>query len=167
PSAIRAAEAWDTPLAPHVPERDTGATLFDLEAGSERSGGVPQDIDEALAECSRHRVASEGSGDPRRRRAVAAADAAGALRAAVPHEAGIPWDEAEHDRILQGALGPRPGRDQVPARRAEAAAAVREALGDPTLQLESDPRLLRALHPAGVDVDSTSQWELEEHDTSE
>src|SRR5699024_7230441 len=52
PSAIRAAEAWDTPLAPHVPERETGATLFDLEAGSERSGGVPQDIDEALAEFS-------------------------------------------------------------------------------------------------------------------
>src|SRR5690625_4374803 len=33
PSAIWAAEAWDTPLAPHVPERDTGATLCDLEAG--------------------------------------------------------------------------------------------------------------------------------------
>src|SRR5699024_4039358 len=42
PSAIRAAEAWDTPLAPHVPERDTGATLFDLAAGSERSRGVPR-----------------------------------------------------------------------------------------------------------------------------
>src|SRR5690625_7817838 len=47
---------------------------------------------------------------------------------------------------------------------AEAAAEVREALGDPTLQLESHPRLLRALHRAGVDVDSTSQWELAEHE---
>lgn len=164
PSAIRAAEAWDTPLAPHVPERDTGATLFDLEAGSERSGGVPQEIDEALAEFSRHRAASEGSADPGRLRLLVAAESAGALLAAELHEAGIPWDEAEHDRILQDALGPRPGRDQVPARMAEAAAEVREALGDPTLQLESHPRLLRALHRAGVDVDSTSQWELAEHE---
>ena len=164
PAGIRAAQAWDTPLDPHAPERDVGATLFDLEAGSARSGGVPQDIDEALAEFSRHRAASEGSADPGRLRLLVAAESAGALLAAELHEAGIPWDVGEHDRILREALGPRPGRDQMPARMAAAAAEVREALGDPTLPLESHPRLLRALHRAEIDVASTSQWELMEHE---
>ena len=164
PAAIQAARTWDTPLDPHTPEREVGATLFDLEAGSARSGGVPQDIDEVLAEFSRHRVASEGSADSGRLRLLVAAESAGALVAAELHEAGIPWDVAAHDRILREALGPRPGRDQVPERMAAAAAEVREALGDPTLPLESHPRLLRALHRAEIDVASTSQWELMEHE---
>src|SRR5699024_11116944 len=32
PAPLRAATAWDTPLDPHEPVRDTGATLFDLDA---------------------------------------------------------------------------------------------------------------------------------------
>src|SRR5699024_530557 len=48
-----------------------------------------------------------------------------------------------------------------PARMAEAASEVRRGLGDPLVPLESHPRLLRALHRAGIDVPSTSQWELQ------
>src|SRR5699024_7594952 len=80
------------------------------------------------------------------------------------HAAGIPWDVAEHDRILTEALGPRPGAGRTPARMAEAAAEVRSALGDPTLAIDSPPKLLRALHRAEINVESTSQGELLEHD---
>jgi DNA polymerase-1 len=40
---------------------------------------------------------------------------------------------------------------------------VREALGDPTASLDSQPKLLRSLHRAGVLAESTSQWELAEY----
>ena len=46
----------------------------------------------------------------------------------------------------------------------ESAAQVREALGDPQLSLDSPPRLLRALHRAEIDVESTSKWELTRYD---
>ncbi|MGA7147262.1 MAG: bifunctional 3'-5' exonuclease/DNA polymerase, partial [Microbacterium sp.] len=39
----------------------------------------------------------------------------------------------------------------------------REALGDPAASLDSQPKLLRALHRAGVLVESTGRWELAEH----
>jgi len=39
---------------------------------------------------------------------------------------------------------------------------VRFHLGDPQLHLDSAPKLLRALHRVGVDVASTSRWELEQ-----
>ncbi|MFX7820586.1 hypothetical protein ABTK26_19920, partial [Acinetobacter baumannii] len=45
-----------------------------------------------------------------------------------------------------------------------AAAAVRTALDYPDVALDSPPRLLRALHRAGLAVSSTSKWELEDLD---
>jgi DNA polymerase-1 len=39
---------------------------------------------------------------------------------------------------------------------------VRDALGDPAVSLDSQPKLLRALHRVGVLVESTSRWELAE-----
>ncbi len=41
---------------------------------------------------------------------------------------------------------------------------MRAALDDPTASLDSQPRLLRSLHRAGLLVNSTSRWELAEHD---
>ncbi|WP_374314018.1 bifunctional 3'-5' exonuclease/DNA polymerase, partial [Microbacterium sp.] len=49
-----------------------------------------------------------------------------------------------------------------PAKLAAAAARVREALGDPSASLDSQPKLLRSLHRVGVMVESTSRWELAE-----
>ena len=57
PAPLRAATAWDTPLDPHEPVRDTGATLFDLDAAPSRSGAVPSDLEETLAEFARQRTA--------------------------------------------------------------------------------------------------------------
>ena len=39
---------------------------------------------------------------------------------------------------------------------------MRAALGDPGASLDSQPKLLRALHRVGVLVESTSRWELAE-----
>jgi DNA polymerase-1 len=161
---LREARAWETPEDLVEAEREgrgSGATLFDLDAAG-RTGGVPQGVDEVLAEHARQRAAVAGSIEPSRLRLLLASESAGALVAAEMHAAGIPWDVVEHDRILAEALGPRPRRDQVPARMAEAAAEVRTALADPLLAIDSPPRLLRALRRAGLDVSSTSQWELQE-----
>ena len=161
---IRAAHAWET--GPPVPAeaRSSEATLFDLDRTAATQGSVPHDLEAALAELARQRSAIDGSADPGRLRLLAAAESAGALVAAELHAAGIPWDVDEHDRILREALGPRPSPGQTPARMAEAAAEVRAALGDPLVSLDSHPKLLRALHRAGIDVESTSQWELTAHE---
>ncbi|WP_277601791.1 bifunctional 3'-5' exonuclease/DNA polymerase [Brachybacterium saurashtrense] len=158
--------AWDTPHEPEEPARgqDLGATLFELDCGSSASHGVPDGIEEACAELSRQQQAIAAAEDPARLRLLLAAESAGALIAAELQAAGIPWDVAEHDRILTEALGPRPSPGTLPSRMVEAAAEVREALDDATVSLDSPPKLLRALHRAGIDVPSTSQWELQGKD---
>ncbi len=162
PGPLRAATEWDTPLEPEEPRRELGATLFDLDPQPSRSPGVPDGIEETCAELTRQQAAIASAEDPARLRLLLAAESAGALIAAELQAAGIPWDVAEHDRILTDALGPRPGAGSLPAQMVEVAAEVRSALGDPLLSLDSPPKLLRALHRAGIDVASTSQWELQE-----
>lgn len=165
PAAIREAPAWDVPVEPPDEEVPRGATLFDLDtAAATTRAGVPDCIEEVLEEFERQRHAIDHSSDPARLRLLVAAESAGALIAAELRAAGIPWDVEEHDRILTADLGPRPRPGHTPALMAEVAAQVREALGDPLLPLDSPPRLLRALHRAGIDVRSTSRWELAEHD---
>ena len=163
PGPLREATAWDTPLEPEEPRRDHGATLFDLEARPSAAHGVPDGIEETCAELSRQQAATDSAEDPARLRLLLAAESAGALIAAELQAAGIPWDIAEHDRILTEALGARPSPGALPARMVQVAAEVRAALEDPTVSLDSPPKLLRALHRAGIDVSSTSQWELQEH----
>ncbi|WP_031306937.1 bifunctional 3'-5' exonuclease/DNA polymerase [Brachybacterium muris] len=160
---IRAAEQWDVPVHPGTEQQSVGATLFDMDGGSPTRGGVPQRIEAALEEFDRQQRAIDGSKDPARLRLLVAAESAGALIAVELQAAGIPWDVAEHDRILTADLGPRPRPGHTPALMVEVAAQVREALGDPMLSLDSPVKLLRALHRAGIDVRSTSRWELAEH----
>ncbi|WP_157697010.1 bifunctional 3'-5' exonuclease/DNA polymerase [Brachybacterium avium] len=163
-SSLRAATEWETPLDPHEPVRDQGAALFELDAAAPRSGAVPSETEETWAEFTRQRAAIDGAHDPARLRLLVAAESAGALIAAELQAAGIPWDVAEHDRILTVALGPRPSPGTPPSKMVAAGAEVRAALGDPLVPLESPPKLLRALHRAGIDVPSTSQWELQQHE---
>lgn len=89
-----------------------------------------------------------------------AAESAGGLVAAEMRSAGVPWDEAEHDRILTELLGPRPIRDGKPQKMLAKAEEVRAALDDPRANLDSPNRLLAALRNAGINVASTSKWEL-------
>lgn len=171
------------------PSETGSAALFDLEAPA-RAPSLPDDIDAALAEFQRQRAAVSAIVDPpspersgrsgrsdrrdrrdRRGRSeqskmalLLAAESAGALVAAEMTAAGLPWDAAEHDRILSEALGPRPSGDTKPAKLLSVAEEVRAALGNPGAGLDSPPKLLRALREAGIEVASTSHWELEEHD---
>lgn len=91
---------------------------------------------------------------------LCAAESAGGLIAEEMRAAGLPWDASVHDAILRESLGDPPRAGGMPARMASLGDEVRTLLGDPALRLDSQPKLLRALHRAGVSVESTSRWEL-------
>lgn len=153
---LRDARHWDAAAA--APE--SGDTLFDL---GDAASGLPDTAVEALAEYRRQRAAIDGSPGAGSLRLLCAAESAGALIAVELHAVGVPWSVETHERILHDELGPRHGGG-LPARIEQTAAAVRAALGDPSVSLDSHPRLLRSLHRAGLLVESTSRWELSEHD---
>lgn len=160
-AALRAHPEWDGPAADAV--SPAAETLFELE---ERGGtvSVPDGIDDALAEFARQRAALDTSSQSRRLRLLLAAESAGAVLAVELHAAGLPWDGRVHDAILVDLLGPRPAPGRLPARIEELAVRVRDALGDPAASLDSQPKLLRALHRVGVLATSTSRWELAQYD---
>jgi DNA polymerase-1 len=157
-AAVRTAVDWDA--AAHVHEAASPA-LFELD-DLQRPAGPPADADAALAEFARQRDAIARSREPGRLRLLTAAESAGALVAAELRAAGLPWDAEEHDRILVETLGERRPGGAQPAKLAASAERVRAALGEPSASLDSQPKLLRSLHRAGVLVESTSRWELAE-----
>ena len=160
PEAVRAAADWDAaPADAAAPEQ--AAALFDVDAGRGFIPQVPHDLEATLAEYVRQTAAIETASDPGRLRLLLAAESAGGLVAAEMRAAGVPWDEAEHDRILTELLGPRPIRDGKPEKMLAKAEEVRAALDDPRVNLDSPNRLLAALRNAGINVASTSKWELQ------
>lgn len=162
--ALRAASEWEVAADPGEPIRGTAEpTLFEI-ATTPRRRTAPDTLIDALAEFDRQRLALATAESPVRLSLLLSAESAGALIAAELSGAGVPWDVAEHDRILSEALGPRPPLGTKPERMVEAAEGVRQALGDATLSIDSAPKLLRSLRAAGLDVTSTSRWELEEHE---
>lgn len=162
-SLLLEASEWDA-SAVTAAEAPTAPTLFEVEEHPASSRSVPHGADAALAEFARQRAAIATAEAPARLQLLLAAESAGALIAAEMEAAGVPWDADEHDRLLQAALGPRPATGDKPSRMIEVATEVREALGDPRVSLDSAPKLLRSLRSAGVDVGSTSRWELAEHE---
>ena len=159
--ALRAATEWDvTSGAP--PDAGTPALFEWADDTAGAPVGAPVTVTEALEEFARQRTAIAASADPGRLRLLIAAESAGALIAEELRAAGLPWDAAAHDRILAEVLGERPPAGGTPAKLAATADRVREALGDPSASLDSQPKLLRALHRVGVLVESTSRWELAE-----
>ncbi|MDR6198529.1 DNA polymerase-1 [Microbacterium sp. SORGH_AS428] len=145
-----ATDRWD--LAPTV--ADSGEALFAFDE-------VPAfGLDEVEAEWRAQRAAIAASRDPGRLMLLVTAESAGALVAAEMHAAGLPWHRATHERILVDTLGRRPAAGGAPDRMREVGERVRAALGDASLSLDSPPRVLRALHRAGLTVGSTSKWEL-------
>ncbi len=104
------------------------------------------------------------SDEPNALRLLLAAESAGALIGVEMRAAGLPWDRTVHERVLEAQLGPRPAPGRKPARMEELAGRVREELGAPQTNLDSQVDLLRAIRGAGIQVDSTSRWELREHD---
>ncbi|MEB4614363.1 bifunctional 3'-5' exonuclease/DNA polymerase, partial [Leucobacter sp. M11] len=162
-AALAAETAWDAVAAQPL-DAPVAPALFDLERGVPEGTEAPHDRDAALAEFQRQLTAIDASDEPGRLRLLLAAESAGALIAVEMATAGLPWDTAEHERLLAEALGPRPAPGEKPAKMLALARTIRAALGDPTASLDSQPKLLRALRGAGVAVDSTSKWELAEHE---
>ena len=136
---------------------DDGAapTLLDLVA-PDGGLGLVDVVEEHVAQ----QEAVRGSAHAPRLRLLLAAESAGALAAAEMSHVGLPFDAAEHDRLLTRLLGPRPLPGVRPRAMEDLVERVRVELGAPTLNPDSAPDLLRALHAAGVAVDSTRQWEL-------
>ena len=157
-SDLRGATHWDGTGALEV--QPQAEALFALDGPARERDR--DELGEVVAELERQDAALPLAKDPGRMRLLLAAESAGALVAAEMRVAGVPWDAGHHRGILDDVLGPR--RGGVPANMASLAMQVRAALGDPALSLDSPPRLLRALHGAGIMVESTSKWELREID---
>ncbi|KEP75743.1 3'-5' exonuclease, partial [Microbacterium sp. SUBG005] len=153
---LRSHREWDAGSAAPA----AGDTLFDL---GDTSSALPDTLDDAVEEYRRQLAAIAASTAPGALRLLCAAESAGALIAAELHAAGVPWSRRAHEEMLERELGQRRGGG-LPARIERTAAVVRAALDDPSASLDSQPRLLRSLHRAGLQVTSTSRWELAEHD---
>ncbi|MEJ1155542.1 bifunctional 3'-5' exonuclease/DNA polymerase [Microbacterium marmarense] len=156
---LRAASRW------HALPYEAGAlrapVLFDWDSDTSRSA-LPTDADETVAEFARQQAAITQSTDPNRLRLLTAAESAGALVAAELQVAGLPWSRAAHEQILHESLGTPDTTTGIPTQILQLRNQIHELLGDNTVSLDSQPKLLRALHRAGVLVESTSRWELAE-----
>jgi len=154
PTPLPASPGWER-REPAV----AAPSLFDVfdEAGGDEA------IDATLEQYTAQRAVIAAAADGRLT-LLCAAESAGGLIAEEMRAAGLPWDEAVHDAILTETLGTRPIAGGLPSRMVELGDRVRELLGDTTLHLDSQQKLLRALHRVGVQVESTSRWELAEHD---
>lgn len=161
-AALTAASDWNR--AAEEPASSLGLeALFEIEESAAGPGSVPHDLASALEEFTRQREALASSGRGAARLSLLlAAESAGGLIAAEMRAAGLPWDATEHDRILREALGPRPVYGGRPQKMADLATQVELALDAPGLSIDSPPKLLQALRRAGLDVQSTSKWELAE-----
>lgn len=114
----------------------------------------------AIAELSAQLATVAGSARRQRLALLLAAESAGALAAAEMQHAGVPWDAAVHDALLAERLGPRPPGTARPALLEAKAAELRALLGSPRLNPDSPQELIRALHRAGIEANTTRAWEL-------
>ncbi len=146
-------ESWrqpDPPASEDVP------SLLDLPGGA-----TDRSLAEIVAEHRRQQQAAAAAAHPERIRLLLAAESAGALIAAEMKFGGLPWSEQVHDRQLTELLGPRPLPGGRPAKLERLVGDIREQLGNPTVNPDSQPDLLRALRGVGIGVQSTRQGELE------
>lgn len=164
-SELHSANEWAVAADPGDTTRQLqdGPALFEIEI-TPRSRTAPDSLAAALDEFDRQRCALQGAQQAGRLALLLSAESAGALIAVELASAGVPWDETEHDRILTEQLGPRPSLGAKPERMVEIGQQVRMALADPRASLDSPPKLLGSLRAAGIEVSSTSRWELEEHE---
>lgn len=153
------ADAWDAPVQEARIAHPTHARLFD---DAMFDVPEPDDAQDPVAELRRQLEAVVGSSAPGALRLLLTAESAGALVAAEMLHAGLPWRADVHERLLEDALGPRVPYGVRPRRLEEIAAVVRERLGDPSLNPDSPPEVLKALRRAGLMVTSTRKWELQE-----
>ena len=146
------ADGWDA-LRP-VTAADPA--LFPLED--------PADRLDPLAEHARQRAAVLASPRAGGLELLLAAESSGALVAAEMTAAGLPWRPDVHDRLLTELLGRRPLAGGRPAVLERLTGEVRAALRAPDLNPDSPAELLRALQNAGLAVEDTRSWTVEQLD---
>jgi len=138
----------------------TAQTLFDFEPDGQPL--EPLATRDPVAEFFAQQAAIAAATEPNRIRLLLAAESAGALVAAELRFAGLPWRAEMHDRLLTELLGPRAPQGARPATMERLATSIRDALGAPTLNPDSQAELLKTLRRAGLQVTSTRAWELRE-----
>ena len=124
----------------------------------------PADLLDPVGEHSRQIAALAASPERGRLGLLLAAESSGALVAAEMTHAGLPWRADVHGRLLTELLGPRPAAGARPAALERLLGEIRPALGAPDLNPDSPGELLRALRGAGLPVEDTRSWTLEQVD---
>ncbi|MBY3552278.1 bifunctional 3'-5' exonuclease/DNA polymerase [Modestobacter lapidis] len=122
----------------------------------------PADRLDPAAEHARQQAALAASPARARLELLLAAESSGALVAAEMTSAGLPWRVDVHHRLLRELLGPRPAPGRRPAVLARLLTDVQAAFAAPGLNPDSPGGLLRALQAAGLPVDDTRSWTLEQ-----
>jgi DNA polymerase-1 len=141
------------PADPEPAPRDAPASLFEPDRT-----GLPAEVDPLEAARlvfadQQRRIAA--TAEPGRFRLLVAADSAGALVAEEMGAVGLPWRTDVHDALLADLLGGRTPPGVRPARLAELANQVGEALGNRTLNPDSPAEVLRAFGRAGHPLENT------------
>jgi DNA polymerase-1 len=171
-AGVRVARSWDLRLARGLLRRAAGtpgaiaalpADGWDDTAAASDDGALSFDFGDALdaqEEFDRQVAEVAASTRPGALRLLITAESAGALAAAEMHHAGLPWRREDHERLLEGLLGPRVPADRRPVVLERLAGDIRVALAAPALNPDSPVELARALRSAGIEVDSTRAHEL-------
>ena len=155
--AAAATGVWDAAAELPAEPRHTGEALFDLEEPEPAIEADP------VVEWMLQRDAVAASSDPGRIGLLLAAESAGALIAVEMKHAGLPLDAATHETLLERLLGPRPRLGERPAKLEALKQRLVEILGF-EFNPDSAVELLKALRKAGLQVASTSKWEIGEID---
>jgi DNA polymerase-1 len=150
--------------APTTPEEPGLPALFDrgelatpgpaLAGGADEPGALVAVHADQLRRIGTARATSGGFG------LLVAAESAAGLSAVEMSAAGLPWRADVHDAVLTAQLGPRPAHGGRPPVLQALAEQIAEAFGDPRLNPDSQPELMRALRRAGFAVSSTRRHEL-------
>ncbi|MDI2132309.1 bifunctional 3'-5' exonuclease/DNA polymerase [Yinghuangia seranimata] len=107
----------------------------------------------------------DSDGTKARFRLLVAAESAGGLVAAEMAYGGLPWRNDVHDALLADKLGPRPvTRGALPAKLAETAQRLQEALGGRPFNADSHAQVIKAFADQGVRLASTRTRHLREID---
>ncbi len=147
-------------------ERWTGTSRHNAEPTLLDELGEPDEFEpaEVWAEFERQQQAVAASERFGRLRLLLAAESVGALIAAEMQHDGLPFDAGVHDRTLTALLGPRPRFGGRPEKLESLADRIRHELGAPGLNPDSPVELLRTLHAAGIEAETTAKSALEHFD---
>lgn len=153
--ATALAGSWDGAAELPVAPRIRHEALFDFDEPEPAPDADP--VDEWMLQ----RSAVAASTDPARIGLLLAAESAGALIAVEIKFAGLPVDSATHEQLLEGLLGQRPTHGERPALLEARKQELCAILGF-EFNPDSPAELLKALRKAGMQVASTSKWEIQE-----